>query len=155
MSSSSCQASKLVFHVSSSSTSYNLQASSFQQLLHHNRFVSVSLCFQKLVYHGWQPWCFYERNQEDAKGIDWNVTNYGVSFGEDGVEGGNGGLGNGGLGSKANNNEIIIDKKLGEDNKDIFQVELDAQQKQMLVQLEFNQKYWLMWQRSTSTWAFF
>ncbi len=78
-----------------------------------------------------------------------------MSFGEDGVEGGNGGLGNGGLGSKANNNEIIIDKKLGEDNKDIFQVELDAQQKQMLVQLEFNQKYWLMWQRSTSTWAFF
>jgi hypothetical protein len=47
---------------------------------------------------------------EDAKGIDLNVTNYGVSFGEDGVGGGNGGLGNGGLGSEANNNEIIIDK---------------------------------------------
>jgi len=42
---------------------------------------------------------------KDAKGIDLNVTNYGVSFGEDGVGGANGGLG-----SEANNNEIIIDK---------------------------------------------
>lgn len=52
MSSYNCQASKLVFRVSSFSMFYNLQVSSFQELLHRNRFVSVSLCFQKLIYHG-------------------------------------------------------------------------------------------------------
>ncbi len=52
MSYSSCQVGKLVFRLSSSSMSYSLQASSFQQLLHRNRFVSVSLRFQKLDYHG-------------------------------------------------------------------------------------------------------
>jgi len=64
---------------------------------------------------------FMNKITKDVKGIDLNVNDYGVSFGEDGVGGGNGGLGFG-----ANNNEIIIDKKFGEDNEDIFQVELDA-----------------------------
>jgi len=93
--------------------------------------------------------------KEDANRIDLNVINYGVSFGEDGVGGGSVGLGSGELEFKANNNEIIIDKELGEDNEDIFQVELHAQQKQLLVQLEFNQEYWFMWQRPTDTWVFF
>jgi hypothetical protein len=48
---------------------------------------------------------FMNKVTKDAKGIDLNVTDYGVSFGEDGVGGGNGGLG-----SEANNNEIIIGK---------------------------------------------
>jgi hypothetical protein len=82
---------------------------------------------------------FMNKVTEHAKGIDLNVLDYGASFGEDGVGGGIGGLG-----FEANNNEIIIDRELGEDNEDIFQVELDAQKKQLLVQLEFNQKYWLM-----------
>jgi hypothetical protein len=31
----------------------------------------------------------------------------------------------------------------------------NAQQKQLFVQLEFNQKLWITWQRSANTWAFF
>jgi hypothetical protein len=41
---------------------------------------------------------------EDEKGINLNVIDYGVIFGENGVGGGNGGLG-----CKVNNNEIIVD----------------------------------------------
>lgn len=41
---------------------------------------------------------------KDAKGIDLNVVDYGVNFGEDGVGGGSGGLG-----FEVNNNEIIVD----------------------------------------------
>ncbi len=64
-----------------------------------------------------------------------------VNYGEDGVGGG------GGLGSIIGNNEVIIDKEFGEDDEEIFQVEANAQQEQLFVQLEFNQKYWLTWQR--------
>jgi len=47
------------------------------------------------------------------------------------------------------NIEIIIDKEFRENDKEIFQVEFEAnaQQEQLLVQLEFNQKYWLTWQK--------
>ncbi len=67
-----------------------------------------------------------------------------VNYGEDRVGGGSGGLG-----SIMGNSEIIIDKEFGENNKNIFQVEFEAnaQQEQLLVQLEFNQKYWLTWQK--------
>jgi hypothetical protein len=64
---------------------------------------------------------FMNEVTKDAKGIDLNVIDYGVSFGDDGVGGGNSGLG-----FEANKNEIIIDRELSEDNEDIFQVELDA-----------------------------
>jgi hypothetical protein len=45
---------------------------------------------------------------KDAKGINLNVVDYGVNFGEDGVWGGSDGVGNGGLGFEINNNEIIV-----------------------------------------------
>jgi hypothetical protein len=54
---------------------------------------------------------------KDAKGIDLNVVDYSVNFGEDGVGGGSGGLG-----FEVNNNEIIVDSKLSEDNKDFFKL---------------------------------
>jgi hypothetical protein len=41
--------------------------------------------------------------KEDEEGIDLNVINYGVNFGENGVGGGSGGLG-----CKVNNNETIV-----------------------------------------------
>ncbi len=68
------------------------------------------------------------------EGIYFNVVDYGVNFGEDGV-----GDGNGGLGFEVNNNEIIVDWKLSEDNKKIFQAKSDAWQEQLLVQLKFSQ----------------
>lgn len=75
---------------------------------------------------------------EDEEGIDLNVIDYGVNFGENGVGGGSGGLE-----CKVNNNETIVEWELSEDNKEIFQVESDAWQEQLLVQLEFSQNYWL------------
>ncbi len=72
---------------------------------------------------------FMNRVVKDGEGIDLNVVDYRVNFGENGVGGGNGGLG-----FEVNNNEIIVDWELSEDKKEIFQAKSDAWQEQLLVQ---------------------
>jgi len=56
--------------------------------------------------------------------------------------------------SKANYNELV-DKDLGEDEKELLQVEEQTHNEKLFVELECNQKIWFTWNQTTSTWAFF
>jgi hypothetical protein len=52
--------------------------------------------------------------------------------------------------SKANYNELA-DKDLGEDKDELLQVEKQARNEELFVELEHNQKFWFTWSKATST----
>ncbi len=64
--------------------------------------------------------------------------------------------GNGGLvKSKVVQNELIVNRGINEDNNEILQVKIKVWQEQWLMQLKFNQKFCLTWNRTTSMWVFY
>ncbi len=85
------------------------------------------------------------REDGEGEGFPLSVFDYGVSIGEArGFGNGGGGVesGDGGHGFEASPSEVIIDRKLGENDLEIFEVEVATQQKQLFLQLELNQKFW-------------
>jgi len=85
-----------------------------------------------------------------------HVANYtSVCNGEVGVGSGSDGIGSGDcvIQFKANYSELV-DINFGEDEKELLQVEEQAHNEELFVQLEHNQNFWFTWNQITSMWAF-